>query len=114
MVHGNQVCGGDMNTTTAHAIGTSVTNNRSRSNFSRKFGLAYSLAFEMAIAVIVPVLVGSWLDSHTGKGPWFTIGGAVLGGAAAMRSAYRTLMELQKKSDNDKKHPDENSKGGDN
>jgi len=69
---------------------------RDRNKFVDKFGVAYTLAIEMAVAVIVPVLIGRWLDGKTGKDPWFTIGGMVLGGAAAMRSAYRALTSLQK------------------
>jgi F0F1-type ATP synthase assembly protein I len=46
--------------------------------------------------VIAPVLLGRWLDSHTGKDPWFTLGGFVLGGAAAFRSALRAASELRR------------------
>jgi F0F1-type ATP synthase assembly protein I len=70
--------------------------NRDRDKFVDKFGVAYTLAIEMAVAVIVPVLIGRWLDGKTGKDPWFTIGGMILGGAAAMRSAYRALTRMQK------------------
>ena len=83
---------------------TSATMDRDRKKVLNKFSVAYSLAIEMAIAVIVPILIGRWLDARTGKDPWFTVGGLILGGAAAIRSAYRALMSLQEKSDkqNDK------------
>jgi F0F1-type ATP synthase assembly protein I len=71
--------------------------NRDRKRVLEKFGVAYSLAIEMAIAVIVPILIGRWLDAKTGKSPWFTVGGLILGGAAAIRSAYRAMKELQKR-----------------
>ena len=63
--------------------------NKALENFSRY----YTLAIEMVVAVVAPVLVGQWLDSRTGKAPWFTIIGAVLGGAAAIRSAHRTITQ---------------------
>lgn len=63
----------------------------------RSYSALYALAFEMAVAVIVPILIGRWLDARTGKEPWFTIIGMVLGGAAAVRSAYRTLSETLEK-----------------
>ncbi|MBI5117083.1 AtpZ/AtpI family protein [Candidatus Poribacteria bacterium] len=57
------------------------------------FGRAFTLGIEMAVAVFLPVLIGQWLDKKTGKDPWFTVAGMILGGAAAIRSAYRTLTE---------------------
>ena len=90
-----------------HIQGTNATMNRDRKGAWNKFSVAYSLAVEMAIAVIVPILIGRWLDGKTGMGPWFTLGGLVLGGAAAIRSAYRALVELQK--DNDAQQPPEDS-----
>ena len=56
-------------------------------------GMALTLSVEIAVATLVPILIGHWLDSRYGKGPWFTLIGMVLGGAAAIRSAYRTLKE---------------------
>jgi F0F1-type ATP synthase assembly protein I len=72
---------------------------RGRNKALEKFGRFYSLAFEIAIAVIVPILIGRWLDARTGKEPWFTIIGMLLGGAAAMRSAHRVLTESIKGSE---------------
>ncbi len=56
-------------------------------------GMALTLSVEIAVAVLVPILIGHWLDSRFGKGPWFTLIGMGLGLAAAIRSAYRTLKE---------------------
>lgn len=85
---------------------------RDRKKSIDKFGIAYSLAIEMAVAVIVPILIGRWLDAKTGKDPWFTLGGVILGGAAALRSAYRALTELQKDRNRDmKKSGDSGDKG---
>jgi F0F1-type ATP synthase assembly protein I len=82
---------------------------RDRKGFVDKFGVAYTLAIEMAVAVIAPILIGRWLDGKTGMGPWFTLGGVVLGGAAAIRSAYRTMIELQKDQRREAQQPPEDS-----
>ncbi|RJP18360.1 MAG: AtpZ/AtpI family protein [Candidatus Abyssobacteria bacterium SURF_5] len=76
--------------------GTSAAMNRDRNKFLVSWGIAFTLSVEMAVAVIVPLLIGRWLDAKTGKSPWFTIGGVILGGAAAIRSAYRTLTSLRR------------------
>jgi F0F1-type ATP synthase assembly protein I len=68
-------------------------------------GMALTLSVEIAIAVIVPILIGRWLDSRTGKGPWFTLAGMILGGAAAIRSAYRTLKEWGERRDDGQDSP---------
>ena len=61
----------------------------------QSFSRGYSLAVEIAVAVIAPTLFGWWLDGKTGKAPWFTIGGMILGGAAAARSVQRFYRESQ-------------------
>ena len=62
----------------------------------------HTLAIEIAIAIIVPVLIGHWLDSRTGKEPWFTIAGMVLGAAAAFRSVQRTYSKSIKEDKQEK------------
>jgi len=74
-------------------------------NFSRY----YSLAFEMAVAVIAPLLLGWWLDGKTGKGPWFTLGGMILGGAAAFRSVHRVVTESSRKQKKDEESSNKES-----
>lgn len=56
----------------------------------------HTLAIEIAIAVIAPTLGGHWLDTKTGRGPWFTIAGLILGAAAAFRSVQRVHHESQR------------------
>ncbi len=56
----------------------------------------HTLAIEMPIALIMPTLLGLWLDSRTGREPLFLIIGMVLGAAAAARSAHRTISESYK------------------
>ena len=67
--------------------------NRGQNRLLQKFGRFYTLPIEMAVAVLAPALAGQWLDARTGKEPWFTVAGMVLGGAAAVRSAYRAMTE---------------------
>ena len=78
---------------TANHCGSSLTMSRGRNKTISGFGMAWTLSVEIAVAALLPILLGHWLDSKTGKGPWFTLAGMVLGGAAAIRSAYRTLKE---------------------
>ena len=60
------------------------------------FSRSHTLAVEIAVAVIAPTLAGRWLDSKTGKDPWFTIAGLVLGGAAVVRSVQRFYGESRR------------------
>ncbi|MBI4831314.1 MAG: AtpZ/AtpI family protein [Candidatus Lindowbacteria bacterium] len=88
---------------------------RARSNAIEAFGRAFTLGIEMAVAVLLPVFIGQWLDKKTGNDPWFTVGGMILGGAAAIRSAYRALTEsLRSQKDrakpSDEKPEDEENK----
>ncbi len=66
---------------------------RGRNKAISGFGMALTLSVEIAVSALIPILIGRWLDSKTGKSPWFTLIGMVLGGAAALRSAYRTLKD---------------------
>jgi len=92
-----------------HIRGTNATMGRNRNRNLNKFSVAYSLAVEMAIAVLLPTLVGWWLDKKTGRTPWFTLGGVILGGAAAIRSAYKALVQLQKDQEQERQQPPEDS-----
>ena len=66
---------------------------RGRKKALADFSRYHTLAVEIAVAVIAPILAGRWLDSRTGKDPWFMIIGMILGAAAAARSVHRTIME---------------------
>jgi F0F1-type ATP synthase assembly protein I len=69
---------------------------RGRNKAMREFSRYHTFAVEIAIAIIAPTLAGHWLDSRTGKEPWFLIGGLVLGTAAAVRSVQRVYGESQR------------------
>ena len=61
----------------------------------------HTLAIEIAVAVIAPTLAGHWLDTKTGKGPWLTIAGLILGAVAAARSVQRVYGESLRDSKTD-------------
>ncbi|MEK9970564.1 MAG: AtpZ/AtpI family protein [Ferrovibrio sp.] len=63
---------------------------------SRSIGKAWSLAIEMVAAVGVSVFIGWWLDRWLGTAPWGLVGFILLGIAAAMWSAIRTGMAMQR------------------
>ena len=69
---------------------------RGRKKALADFSRYHTLAVEIAVAVIAPTLAGHWLDTRTGKEPWFTIIGMILGAAAAARSVQRTYHESRK------------------
>ena len=62
---------------------------------ARGFSRSYTFGMDIAVAVIAPIFIGRWLDSKTGKEPWFMIGGMLLGAAAAVRSVQRFHRESQ-------------------
>jgi F0F1-type ATP synthase assembly protein I len=69
---------------------------RGRNKAVQEFSRYHTFAVEIAVAIIAPTLAGHWLDSKTGKEPWFMIAGLVLGAAAAARSVQRVYGESQR------------------
>lgn len=63
---------------------------------TRSVGKAWSLAIEMVAAVCVSLFIGWWLDRWLGTAPWGLLGFILLGIAAAMWSAIRTGMMMQR------------------
>lgn len=62
----------------------------------RSLGKAWSLAIEMVAAVVVSVFIGWWLDRWLETGPFGVVGFALLGVAAAMWTAIRTGMAMNR------------------
>jgi len=62
----------------------------------RNLGKAWSLAIEMVAAVAVSVFIGWWLDRWLGSAPFGVVVFALLGVAAAMWSAIRTGMAMNR------------------
>ena len=50
-----------------------------------------SLGLEMGAAVVIGLLVGSWLDSRLGTNPWLTLLFLGFGFAAAAKSVLRAI-----------------------
>jgi len=73
---------------------------RGRNKPMQEFSRYHAFAVEIAVAVIAPTLVGRWLDSKTGKDPWFMIAGLILGAAAAVRSVQRVYGESKRNLEN--------------
>jgi F0F1-type ATP synthase assembly protein I len=57
---------------------------------------ASSIGIELAVAVILPTLVGRWLDAKAGTGPWLMILLLVLGFAAGMRGVMRAVKKMDR------------------
>jgi ATP synthase protein I len=76
---------------------------------TRSVGKAWSLAIEMVAAVCVSLFIGWWVDRWFDTAPWGLLGFILLGIAAAMWSAIRTGMTMQREqlraADAEKKPP---------
>lgn len=57
---------------------------------------ASSIGIELAVSVILPTLVGRWLDAKAGTGPWLMILLLVLGFAAGMRGVMRAVTRMDR------------------
>ena len=62
----------------------------------RSLGRAWSLAIEMVTAVGVSVFIGWWVDRWLESAPFGVVGFALLGVAAAMWTAIRTGMAMNR------------------
>jgi ATP synthase protein I len=60
-----------------------------------------SLGLEMAAAVVIGLLVGSWLDSRLGTNPWLTLLFLGVGFAAAAKSVVRAIRKGVFEEEND-------------
>jgi F0F1-type ATP synthase assembly protein I len=60
-----------------------------------------SLGLEMGAAVVIGLLVGSWLDSRLGTNPWLTLLFLGFGFAAAAKSVVRAIRKGVFEEEND-------------
>ncbi len=67
----------------------------------RSLGRAWSLAIEMVAAVGVSVFIGWWVDRWLNSAPFGIVGFALLGVAAAMWTAIRTGMAMNREAAED-------------
>ncbi len=51
-----------------------------------------SAGFEVIAPVVLLMLAGRWLDGRLASGPWFLLGGALLGIAVGLYSLLRRFM----------------------
>jgi F0F1-type ATP synthase assembly protein I len=58
------------------------------------FGLAMQLSWTLLFSLLLPLLVGMWLDKHFGIGPWGVLIGAGLGVLAATVGVARLAMRM--------------------
>jgi len=61
------------------------------SSVLRALAAATSISTEMAVGVSVGYYGGTWLDGRLHTGPWFMLGGVLLGLAAGILGIVRTL-----------------------
>lgn len=59
-----------------------------------------SLGLEMGVAVIISLLVGSWLDRHFDTNPWLTLLFLGFGLAAAVKAVMRALRKINFEDEN--------------
>lgn len=67
----------------------------------RSLGKGWSLAIEMVSAVAVSLFIGWWVDRWLGTAPWGLLGFILLGVAAAMWTAIRTGMAMNRAAQED-------------
>lgn len=62
----------------------------------RQLGFVLSIAFVFPVAVFVGYLIGAWLDSKLGTGPWLALVFLGLGFVAALKELFRELKRLNR------------------
>ena len=58
------------------------------------FGLAMQLSWTLLFSLLIPLLIGIWLDRHFGIGPWGVLAGTGLGVLAATVGVARVAMRM--------------------
>lgn len=57
---------------------------------------ATSVGLEMAVAVVLPLLLGIWLDKKAGTSPWLMLVCLGFGFAAGVRGLWRYVADAQR------------------
>ncbi len=70
----------------------------------RDMGYYFALA-QVGIEMVLPTLLGYWIDSWVATTPWITIVAAVLGFAAGMIHLIMILRQKEREESSDKKPP---------
>ncbi len=78
-----------------------------RSKLARAVELG-SLGTSIAMEMVVPVLIGYFIDRRLGMTPWFTILGGVFGLSGGLWHLIRLTRGMGEKADSDRKRGDSN------
>ncbi len=60
-----------------------------------------TVGLEMVLSVVLPYLLGSWLDSKLGTGPYIAVVLLVFGLATAVRTLYRAVKRMRRETEQD-------------
>jgi len=62
----------------------------------RELGQSGAVGLEIALSIVLPLLLGNWLDGRWGTGPWLAAVGFALGLATAVRALLRAMAAMKK------------------
>ena len=82
------------------------TGNSDESSLNKSFkdaGPYLGLGVQLAATIVIMILAGSWLDEKFNYSPWFTVVLGLFGGFAGTYNLIRTVIQLGKKQDAEKK-----------
>jgi len=82
------------------------TGNSDESSLNKSFkdaGPYLGLGLQLAATIVIMILAGSWLDKKFNYSPWFTVVFGLFGGFAGTYNLIRTVIQLGKKQDAEKK-----------
>ncbi|HKJ34377.1 MAG TPA: AtpZ/AtpI family protein [Balneolales bacterium] len=65
----------------------------------KKYNDAIGLGSEIAAAMIVPVLIGYYIDQHFHISPWGILGGILFGFLGTFNAIYKVMIRGKKKDD---------------
>lgn len=62
-----------------------------------KYAPYFSLGLEIAVGIMLPILLGYWLDDYAGTSPWLLLAGCIIG----VINVFVVIFKLNKKLDDD-------------
>ncbi len=66
-------------------------------------GALVTSGVQFTVTILLFLFLGQWLDKRWGTTPWLTIAGAFLGAGGGFVSLYRTLMDAQKREEDERR-----------
>ncbi len=79
------------------------TNESSLNKSFKDAGPYLGLGVQLAATIVILILAGSWLDGKFNCSPWFTAILGLFGGFAGTYNLIKTVIEIGKKQDAEKK-----------